>query len=147
MFLRNAVCCFENDFVGAGFHARGSSKRLPYNRYLPPLCKGRGTIEDGGGIVAYQMRRRHRTSSLLPFTYYFCTRDVEGVVPYSFSLRYVINAVPYVNKLEIFPPVNGRDVEGAAPYNFYRRAQRPATTYFLKYQLHKEHIYGCAAGY
>ena len=93
MFLRNAVCCFENDFVGAGFHARGSSKRLPYNRYLPPLCKGRGTIEDGGGIVAYQMRRRHRTSSLLPFTYYFCTRDAEGVVPYSFSLRYVINAV------------------------------------------------------
>ena len=86
--------CVQNDrlFVGdgacdipqAGFvQTAGKILRLCLRitgSFKPPLCKGR--CPTGGGIVTYQMRRRHLTSSLFSFTYYFLMRDAEGVVPY-----------------------------------------------------------------
>ena len=53
---------------------------------LPCLPCARGGAEKrGGGVVPYSIGRRHHTSSLLPFTYYFSWRTVREAGPYNFA--------------------------------------------------------------
>ena len=72
---------------------------IKHKQDLPPLCKGRGTAEGGGGIVKVAMKPRRLSTATIPqskpavlpapFAQGGLLRGVDGAVPYDvgFGLR------------------------------------------------------------